>query len=67
MKLPAACTKRTGQPRCAQRVEIAMYSFETSCGYLVWPSVIVGLPWRMYAVVLPVSPMPSTAVITTAL
>ena len=27
MKLPAAWTKRTGQPRWAQRVEIAMYSF----------------------------------------
>ena len=26
MKLPAALTKLTGQPRCAQRVEIAMYS-----------------------------------------
>ena len=30
MKLPAAWTKRTGQPRWAQRVEIAMYSFGSS-------------------------------------
>ena len=30
MKLPAAWTKRTGQPRCAQRVEIAMNSLGSS-------------------------------------
>ena len=34
MKLPAASTKRTGQPRCAQRLETAMNSFGSSSEFL---------------------------------
>ena len=47
MKFPLAFTNWTGHPTCAQRVEIAMYSFGDSGGYLVWSAVISGLPWRM--------------------
>ena len=65
MKLFAAWTKLTGQPRWAQRVEIAMYSLELSFSYPDGRPVRLGSPWRTKAVVLPVSPMFSTAVITT--
>jgi hypothetical protein len=58
MKLPAALKNLTGHPRWAQRVEIATYSSALSLGKLS------GLPWRMYTVVLPESPIPLTSVIT---
>ncbi len=60
MNVDDASTKRTGQPRWAQRVEIAMYSSGLSSG------LISGLPWRTYAVVFPASPIASRIVITTA-
>ena len=60
MKRAAASTKRTGQPRCMQRVEIAMYWL-----YLSGLSVsIFGSRLRIYVVVLPACPMPGTIVMT---
>src|SRR5437764_614910 len=63
MKLRAACTKLTGQPRWAQRVEIAMYWLEDSCSYPAGSPVRSGLPRRTNAVLLPVSPTPGTELI----
>ena len=60
MKRPAASTKRTGQPRCMQRVEIAM-NWLNSSGLSV---STLSSRLRMYVVVLPACPMPSTTVMT---
>ena len=62
MKRSAASTQRTGQPTCAQRLEIAMNFVSRSEGSVS----IAGLNLRMYTVVLPASPIPGVSVMTTA-
>src|SRR4051794_7241625 len=63
MKRSDAATKRTGQPRCMHRVEIATKLPPPGMSGSFGPSIF-SLYARTYTVALPTSPIPGTTVIT---